>query len=178
MSKRERKINELLTRLKGGDKASFKELFDCTYNHLESVAACYLTDKTEAEDVVMTAYAKIFRYVGSVDTRRNGYGWMCKIVQNTAYDFNEKQYQTISLEAVLSKPEIIRRKDSLLLDEWLEKGDLYEAIESLSSTEQEIVYYRYWEELSYEDIAERMNMKKTTVYDALKRIVKIISEKI
>ncbi len=48
----------------------------------------------------------------------------------------------------------------------------------LKEKEKKIIYYRYWEELSYDEIAQRLDMKKTTVYDTEQRILAMVNVKI
>ena len=55
-----KQTNEILLRIKQGDEASKNELFNLTYNHLIIVAQKYLNNKSNAEDVVSSAYLKAF----------------------------------------------------------------------------------------------------------------------
>lgn len=184
MSKHKRKINKLLELLKNSkDTCSkevrntyLKELYDMTYNHLLIVAGAYLVDKSEREDVVNAAYMKALHYIKSCDTEKDGYNWLCKIVQNIAYDFNKQK------KPVEAYTDEVRMKEEENVDEVFEesaeKGELYEAIKILPEIEQKMIYYRYWEDMTYDEIAEKLELKRTAVYDTIKRSIKKISEKI
>lgn len=172
MSKYKREVNVLLQESKNGDKKSFQTLYRFTYKKLLLVATHYLFDKTELEDVVEESYLKIHKSLDTVDPEKDGYNWMCKTVQTKAYLFNEKRRK----RAEISIEELTRSKEEkytsvfAYADEVIERSDLLNALKRLTETKQEIVYYRYWEELTYEEIAKRLGMAKTTVYDQMKAI--------
>ena len=92
---------------KNGDKKSFQTLYRFTYKKLLLVATHYLFDKTELEDVVEESYLKIHKSLDTVDPEKDGYNWMCKTVQTTAYLFNEKRRK----RAEISIEELTRSKE-------------------------------------------------------------------
>lgn len=184
MSKHKRKINKLLELLKNSKDTCpkevrntyLKELYDMTYNHLLIVAGAYLVDKSEREDVVNAAYMKALQYIKSYDTEKDGYNWLCKIVQNIAYDFNKQKKPVESYtDKVYTQEE---KKVDELFEVWIEISELYETINLLPKIEQKMIYYRYWEDMTYNEIAEKLGIKRTVVYDTIKRSIKKISEKI
>ena len=52
MSKHGEYVNKLLKKIKKGDHKAFKELYNCTYNHLRVVACRYLRNLGVIEDVM------------------------------------------------------------------------------------------------------------------------------
>ena len=46
---------------------------------------------------------KLFKNIGSFDKDKDGYNWMCKIVQNCAYDINKKMPDYENIEENFKK---------------------------------------------------------------------------
>ena len=75
-------INKILSRIQTGDERAKEELFEKTYSHLKAVVYRYLHDKNDVEDVLSNVYLKVFSSIKAFDTGKDGYNWLCKIVQN------------------------------------------------------------------------------------------------
>ena len=91
-------VNKVLIKIKKGDEESKNVLFEKTYNHLKSIAYPYVRNKADVEDVLIEAYLRIYQYVATFDSNKDGYNWMCKIVQNVARDWDKNFFQSVSLE--------------------------------------------------------------------------------
>lgn len=167
------RVNKLLLELRKGNEYAFEELYDATYNHLRIVARNYLYDKANIDEVLNVAYFKIYRYASSSRPNRDGYNWMCKIVQNTAYDINKQQQIIIPINEIQNN-----RLFEGLYSEALDRSDLYTIIHTFSKLDQEVLYLKFWEDLSYFEIAKKIGMKKSTVHKRIKKLLKIIEEKI
>lgn len=167
------KVNKIIRRMKTGNIDAFNDLFSLTYNHLKIVACNYLSDISLLEDVLNEAYIKIFNYIQSVDISQDGYNWMCKIVQNTCYNFNYKQriYEPID--------RIGAHKLFYDLDEkiWI-RSSLFKIIQTFNSVNQNLLYMRFWEDLTFEEISQRTGMKKSVVYSRIKKMLKKIQKEI
>lgn len=163
------KVNRKLYWLKCGQVDALQELYNITYDHLKLVALSYLSAPSDLEDVLSEAYIKVYKYCASTDIVKDGYNWMCKIVQNLAYDYNRNRRITVPFEST--------EKDSLsyeIDDVILQNSDLLQAIKTLPASNQELIYLRFWEDLTFDDIAIRTHQKKSTVYKKLKASLKVI----
>lgn len=165
-------VNKILIKIQKGDENSKNVLFEKTYSHLQIVARRYVWNKNDIEDLLMETYLKVFRYIYAFKPTADGYNWICKILQNTAYDFNKEHRQEI------------------LMDEW--NGNAYEMdieeliatsdelrrwLASYSAREQKIMYLRYWEGRNIQEIAQALGMGKSNVHKQIKKIEKKIKEK-
>ena len=91
MSKIGAEVNRILREIKLKKQDAFEHLIAITYNHLKVVAFNYLKDKNDVEDVVNETYLRVNSYIDSADLEKDGYNWICKIVQNLCYDFKSKR---------------------------------------------------------------------------------------
>ena len=94
-------VNKILKGIKEGDVSKQQELIESTCNFLKVISYKYLYNKDDVEDVVMEAYMKVYRSIDSCDLSLDGYNWICKIVENTAYDFNAEYAKNHKVEKAL-----------------------------------------------------------------------------
>lgn len=169
MSRLGKDVNKILQGIKDGDEKCKKLLFDTTYNHLEIVARRYVHNQDDVEDVLQNVYFRVFNYIDSWDHSKDGYNWMCRIVQNEAYRLNEKNPVHLPLEDFARNP---AAKD--ITDEISAKDELDKYLSVYSGLDQELVRMKYGEDYSYSEIAKKLNLKKSTVHRRVSIIVKEI----
>ena len=160
-------VNRILLRIQQGDEQGKELLFKRTYNHLKGIAYRYLRDKNDVEDTLSNAYLKAFSSIRTFDKTKDGYNWLCKIVQNEAYDFNKKGLDYLPIEENLYAEET-------RIDEALAASDkLWRWLKEYGELDRRLVYLKFWEEYSYAEIANMLGMKKSNVH---KRVSKIVAE--
>lgn len=162
-----RKINHWIVRIAKGDMRALESLFDCTKKHVYVVASAYLTDKDKADDVVSETYCRVVKYAKSFDAAKNGYCWLYQIAKNLAYNQNRKdcrsEWESLGETQISSDRLIDTLLDRMILDQAYKKLDL---------EEKRIVFEYYFEGKSVAEIATRIGKPKTTVYDALRRVLR------
>ena len=171
MSVLKNEVNRILKNIKNGKNADFEVLHSVTYNHLKIVALNYLANSSDVDDVINEAYLRVFSYIRSANTDMDGYNWLCKIVQNIAYDYNKKSNIDFPINRV--------ETNSLFyeIDEHVSDNlQIISAMKKLDGLEQELIYLKFWEDLSYAEIAKKKSLKKPTVYKKTKRALKILKQ--
>ena len=161
-------VNKILIKIKKGDEKSRNVLFQKTYNHLRIIAHPYVRNKDDIDDVLLEAYLRMYQYVSSFNPKKDGYNWMCKIVQNVARDFDRDFFQRVSLEDIEEKVQVIETEDQIVLRDEVERW-----LKPYPERDRKMMYFRIWENRTIEEIAEALGMKKSNVH---KRISKILDE--
>ena len=167
MSKFGNEINSILKDIHKCETEKQQLLYSKTVNFLKIIALKYAADKNDYEDILVEAYLRMFRYIYSFNPNKDGYNWMCKIVQNVANDFNTKLHPTLPLDEITFTG-ILGDE----LDRVIDKDDLLAKICGLSDREQNIIYLRFYEKCTYSEIAKILNSKKSTVHKQLGSILK------
>lgn len=165
MSRYGREVNKYLKKVQKGDRQQMAPLFELTANHLRAVAYKYLIDKSYCDDVVSDAYCKVMQYIDSFDDRQDGYNWLCKIVERTAYSYNDKTGRAADIDGIVNLGVEDKSAD--------DKIDILAAMESLPPQDREAVYDYFYLGMSYSEIAAKHGMVKSAVH---KRIKKAFSE--
>ena len=165
-------VNKILQKIKEG-KDEYKEiLFNLTYNHLKVIARMYVHNKNDVEDVLQTTYLRVFKYIKAANLSKDGYNWLCRIVQNEAYKFNKANPTYVSLECC--------KEDSIsidIVDLISEKDEIYRYFKHYSELDRRLIYLKIYEGYSYSEIANKMRMKKSNVHRRISKIFKEIVKK-
>lgn len=170
MSNYRHQVNTLLFKIKCGDKSKIDDVYLITFNHLKFVALHYLYNKRDFEDALSETYYRALKYIKNFNIFKDGYNWLCRIVQNVAYDMNNVNGHYV-LESNLLVDDFNFSNE---IDRMLDKDALYRYIKTFPKIDRQIIYYRFYVNLSYSEIAQKLNRAKSYVYNR----VKILSEKI
>ncbi|MCR9141986.1 MAG: RNA polymerase sigma factor [bacterium] len=159
----------LIERVKAGDGSAYMELVGEYRIRLYRKASSLIGDPEDAEDVLqdalMTAYKALPRFRGESGI----YTWLYRIVVNKCRDFlrSRKSSKADSLEIyepILSDDRISVEKNHELSDD---AGYLIEKIKGLDTKYRQILLYRYYDDLSYEEIANLIEVNIGTVKSRL-----------
>lgn len=167
MSQYTYEVNAYLLQIQQGDRSKLDDLFISTAGHLLKIARRYLNNKSLDEDAVSEAFIKINLYVDSFDCSKDGYNWMCKIVENEARTINKD-------EKVIAEAEITCAKLQELIAPYdiLDDISFGEKLSCLDETERYVVYRRFVENESYEVIGRALNVTRAAICKRLKNIYK------
>jgi RNA polymerase sigma-70 factor, ECF subfamily len=157
-----------------GQTVSATEGFDhVVLPHLDAayrLARWLLRDEHDAEDVVQEASLKALRYFRTF-TGGNGRAWFLKIVRNTCWGwrnhrrqaatdpFDEEQHS--SARPVFDPEALLLRTDDMAL--------IARAMHSLPDPFRELLVLREFEDLSYRELAEVMEVPMGTIMSGLSR---------
>ena len=172
MNQFNKRVNSLLRDLKNGDVSKQKELFDLTYNFLKIIALIYAVDKNDCEDILIESYYRAFTYIASFDSAKDGYNWLCKIVQNVAYNFNNKTEMCVSLDSIAEV-----KSFSTLESDIIDAQTLIYEIKQLDKEDQYLLNLKFWENKTYREIAKVVNKKKSTIHKKILELIERLKEK-
>ena len=152
----------------GADKnRCFEQLYKMTANHLRNVAVFYLDDKSLADDVVSESFVRVIVYIDSANEDRDGYNWLCKIVQNVALSKNAAEKRAAFLEEEYRKNLELR----YLRDEFAD-AEFNSILSVLDEPDRSIAYRWFFLGETQEEIGRDHGVSKVAVCKRLKRICK------
>jgi len=177
-SGQEGKGNQVVSRTQRFETAALPHL-DAAYN----LARWLLRDDHSAQDAVQEAYLRAFRFFEHL-RGEDARPWLLGIVRNTCYTLLQKRRQTgehVEFDEERDTDLIeatVRREDNperLLLSR-LESARLDQAIERLAPRFREVIVLRELEELSYQEIAQMVEVPLGTVMSRLSRARALLRE--
>jgi RNA polymerase sigma-70 factor (ECF subfamily) len=185
---------ELVAKAKAGDQNSFGKLMERYRDSIFFMVLKMVHNRDDAEDLTIEAFGKAFNNIGNYSADFAFSTWLFKIATNNSIDFiRKKRLQTTSLDHSTttedgeSAPIAVRDlqpdpEESVIKEQRAQK--IRAAIEQLSPKYRSLIELRYLDELSYEEIAEKLDIPLGTVKaqlfrakDMLYNILKITREK-
>lgn len=164
---------DLVKRACAGDEFAFELLVDEHKEAMFRLAYLMVGDAQDAQDIAQEALLRAYRNLHKVDIQRPLRPWLLKITANACRNhrrsvwryWNALRHVAVSLDSDQPSPE------KQVIQEAEVKAVL-EAIRRLKVSEQEIIYLRYFLEMSVETTAEILNIKEGTVKSRLHRALK------
>ena len=153
------KLNRLIIAVANGSADSLDGILRLAGGRMTAVAVS-LVGRDYAEDIVHDSFIKIARFAKSFKRGTSPYGWIMKIVRNTALDFlkSRKLKREVSDEEIFSlssldySPE--RRENAIAIEA---------AISKLEPDERRIIYLIYYLDMTIREIADEMKLSKSAV---------------
>jgi RNA polymerase sigma-70 factor (ECF subfamily) len=169
----------LIVRTIEGDDKAFETLMQKYRKSVYYMIFKIVRNADDAEDLTQDSFVKAYSFLQKFDPKYAFSTWLFKIATNNCIDFiRRRKMQTLSIHAPQggdeSSPTFIQIQDkgpipsdSLLLKE--RKEQLMFAIERLPERYRKLLYLRYFDELSYEEVAEQLKVPMGTVKAQLHR---------
>lgn len=160
-------VNDYLS----GRKKAFDELLARHQTKLFSYILFMVRDEDRANDLFQETFVKVISYLHEGKYTANGkfYSWMACIAHNVVVDYfresNEAKFYDAPNENNLSNTilwsvEIVSREEELVSQQVL--ADVRKLMESLPASQREIVYMRYYQDLTFKEIAEVLGISINT----------------
>ena len=172
-------MSDLGQRLAGGDEDAFTEVVR-QYSR-KVYALCYRTlrDEEEAKDMTQEVFVRIYAKRGSFKGRSSLYTWIYRIALNMCFThLKKRRLETLPLEDVertLSTRETGGPSGSVELE-----TRLAVAIEGLSPRQRAVFSMRFYEKMTYKEIAEAsgttVGAAKANHHFAVEHLRKILGE--
>lgn len=177
-----------LDKARDGDQQAFACLVETYSARVYNVCFNYLGNRQDAEDCTQETFIKVFRAIADFDYRASFYTWIYRIAANTCHDFCRKNRKAI----VHSLDEGMETEDSQvylqitdpapLPDEQAEKTELCrmirQEIQNLPEYLRDIIVLRDLDGLSYQELAEVLELTEGTVKSRLSRARRQLMENI
>jgi RNA polymerase sigma-70 factor (ECF subfamily) len=157
---------DLIRRARAGDDAAYERLVRQYQEAVFRLAYLLLGSADDAEDTAQEVFIRAHRALNSFDESRPLRPWLLAITANTARNRRRAFGRYVAALRRLIVPEY---SPSAEAESALEAQALWQAVKCLSEIDQEVIYLRYFLELSVNEAAEAMNVEPGTVKSRLSR---------
>jgi RNA polymerase sigma-70 factor (ECF subfamily) len=150
----------------GGDKEAYRHLVE--RYHVGLVRYCYsiLLDDAAAHDAAQQAFINAYKNLRSYKPKYAFSTWLYRIARNEAY--RELKHLNRRQEITETEDFSDRDMEENLIAQYL--GDeLHAAMANLRAEWRQILHLYYWEQKSYEEIAELLDKPLNTIKVWMKR---------
>ena len=166
-------LAELVAKIKDGDMAAFRLLYEKTQRQIYYFALKIMRNKEEAEDVLQETYINAYRHIGKCKNDRAVVKWLTTIAYNImrdrmavlakanqmfVHDSEEQEVLDQVMDEFSIEEELIRKED---------KAHILDLIDKLPEKQRITLYMYYFKGLSAAEIAEVCDCKENLIYKRL-----------
>lgn len=149
--------------------ASFQGLLEANQSRVLRAALGMLGDREEAREAAQDALAKAYAARERYDDSKPFYPWMYRIVRNTCLDRIAKGRLRRNAPLDEGRVRSTARGPEQAVAQEREHARLWLAMQTLSDEHQEILNLRHFQDLSYAEISELLDVAEGTVMSRLFR---------
>jgi RNA polymerase sigma-70 factor (ECF subfamily) len=165
---------DLIQRCRAGDAAAWDTLVRVYWKRVFNIAYKFVARVDEAEDLTQEIFVKLFRALPTFDRRASFETWLTRVSRNLCIDryrrrrreeerfTDEVDPDTIQIDELVSRPDAtLEQRDEIAM--------VRRALAKLDPTYREAVALRDVHELSYEEIAHRLQLPEGTIKSRINR---------
>ncbi|HZJ99075.1 MAG TPA: sigma-70 family RNA polymerase sigma factor [Tissierellaceae bacterium] len=165
--------NLLIEKAKSGHEDSFSKLIYTYKNYIFAIILNFIKDYNEVENVAQEVCLQIYISLPNYD-QQNFKGWIGRIATNKSIDWlrrKKAKFKDQALEDDILERLSQEQKDSpeILLLEKERREELYRALSAIPDIYRISLEKFYFEDKSYEDIADEENVSTKTIASRLYR---------
>ena len=163
-----------------GDRDAFRRLFERHKDRVYSVAFYFFGgDEATAADVTQQVFLKLFTRIQQFQGESEFTTWLYRLTTNACVDEQRKRrrVQQFGEGFELSEPREKRTQEESVAKAEV-KRSVERAVAALKPKLRVVMLLKYFEEMSYEEIASALGLSKGTVASRLNRGHKVLARKL
>lgn len=175
-------IKATIEKAQKGDQVAFTSLLDLYWNEVYRFMLKRTQNETDAEDIAIETFAKAFDRITTYNSDYAFNTWLISIAKNAHIDMLRKKKSSLFVD-INEKEEkqvyniaddSLSAEDELIQEQNLSR--LLECIKKMKPQYQEVIQLRYFQELSYQEIADQLQEPLNNIKVKLLRAKKLLSE--
>jgi len=175
-------INVQIEKAKKGDQVAFTFLLDFYWNEVYGFMLKRTENETNAEDITIETFSKAFDKIGTYNPEFQFNTWLIAIAKNVHIDLLRKKNTNLFIEITDDENQQAYNiadttpsaEDELITEQNLSR--LLQFIKELKPHYQEVIQLRYFQEMSYQEIANKIDEPLNNVKIKLLRAKKLLAE--
>ncbi len=175
-------INTQIEKAKKGDQTAFTFLLNHYWNEVYGFMLKRTENETTAEDITIETFSKAFDKIATYNSEYQFNTWLISIAKNVHIDLLRKNKSSLFVEITDNEDQKAYNiadtspsaEDDLITEQNL--SQLLQFIKELKPHYQEVIQLRYFQEMSYQEIANKINEPLNNVKVKLLRAKKLLAE--
>jgi len=164
----------LIERCLRGDQEAWEQIVRQYWRRVFNVAYKFVGRHDEAEDLTQDVFLKVFKSLGTFDRRANFQTWLVSVSRNLCIDhYRSVRKERETIDRDVNADDLSPASRDVSAHVALERHDLAQelrrALQELPETLRTAVVMRDIQELSYQEIADRLQLPEGTVKSRINR---------
>lgn len=182
LQKTEDNLQEIIAKAKTGNQIAFSYLLDRFWNDVYGFQMSRTKNENDAEDITIQTFSKAFDKISTYDENYGFSTWLITISKNLHVDLLRKRKRNVIADAEHAKIHEVNKvvdespsaEDNLITEQHL--ATLLAHIKRLKPHYQKVINLRYFNEMSYAEIANELNEPVNNIKVKLLRAKKLLAE--
>jgi len=163
-----------------GDREAYRRLFEMHKDTVYSIALHFLHgDAATAEDISQEVFVRLFTRIGQYRHEADFKTWLYRLVANACIDEQRRRKRFVACDDIERVQDMAVRQKN---EDPFERSEMIQAVKTamagLNPKLRVTVLLKYFEDLSYEEMAEALGCSKGTIASRLNRSHKILARKL
>ena len=184
MDTAEESLNTIINKAKEGNQIAFSTLLDTFWNDVYGFQLVRTKNENDAEDITIRTFSRAFDKIDTYDASYEFKTWLITISKNLHVDLLRKRKRNILEQSETGNSEVLKKvldvaptaEDRLITEQNL--ASLLQYIKQLKPHYQEVINLRYFNELSYAEIAKQLDEPINNIKVKLLRAKKLLADRI
>jgi len=173
-----REEEAIISRVLAGETEAFAELIDRYKVAVYNLCARMLHDPTEAEDAAQEVFLRAYNQLATYQTGRRFSTWILSIASHYCIDLLRRRRPVVDLETIAfwkqsDQPE---PEETAMSSET--RDEVRQLLEKLPDKYRGVTVLRYWQDLSYDEIAQATGLSVGTVKTRLFRARELLAKEL
>jgi RNA polymerase sigma-70 factor (ECF subfamily) len=149
-----------IEKCRNGEQEAFRHLVERYQKQAVGHATAILGSRDDALDAAQEAFIDAFRALKNFDNSRPFYPWFYVLLRNRCFKLvaRKRELESIDETVIVASNSAAQSEDILVLEN---------ALRALDMEDREIITMKYLDGLSYNELAERLQIPKGTVMSRL-----------
>lgn len=163
-----------ILRVRSGDKQAWTVLMRRYQEPVFRLAYLLLRDAAEAEDVAQETFIRAYMKLDQFDLKRPFRPWLLTITRNLAYNRQRgiKRYFEMTRRFFQQTPQVSKADLSDKVAQNSTADQLWQAVQQLTPAAQDVIYCRYFLQLSEQETADTLGIPAGTVKSRTYRAIR------
>jgi RNA polymerase sigma-70 factor, ECF subfamily len=176
----EQQLNEAFQKAQKLDREAFGRIYDHFAEKLYKFVYFRVGHKEIAEDILADTFVKAWTKISQVSSAKAFTSWLYQIAKNNIIDYYRVKKVTVDLDEVV---DVLEDAASPIDDAnmMIEQKIVIELIEELPEDQQQIIRYKFFEELENIEIAQIMGKTEVSVrviqHRAINKLKELLNKK-
>lgn len=171
-------IKEAINKAKQNNQKAFNYLLDVFWDDVYGFQLKRINNENDAEDITIQTFSKAFDKIATFNDEYKFKTWLITISKNIHIDLIRKEKKSISTDNDDTIYKVLDEspspEDKIITEQNLAK--LLRDLKKLKPHYQEVINLRYFQELSYQEIANALNEPISNIKVKLLRAKKLLAE--
>ncbi len=162
-----------------GEQSAYKQILNQYWDDVYRFQKSRINNQNDAEDITIQTFAKAFDNLHKYNRQYDFKNWLLMISKQVYIDFQrKKKHNFISIkednDLFLLPDKELTAEDRMILDQKLMQ--LKQAVNRLKPHYKEVIELRFFQDLSYKEIAEKIGEPLNNVKVKLMRARKLLAD--